>query len=102
MTYRTSSEWSGGFVATITIANTGTTVINGWTLVFTFGGDQWLTNWWNSTASQAGATVTIHNAAWNAIIQPGGSVSVGFQGSWQTGNGAPASFTLNGVPCAVG
>jgi len=102
VTYRIGSQWAGGFTASIVIDNTGTTVINGWTLVFTFGGDQWLTNWWSATAVQAGPTVTLGNQTWNAVIQPGGSVTLGFLGSCKTSNPAPSSFTLNGVPCAVG
>ena len=101
VTYRTDSQWAGGFTASIQIGNTGTTVINGWTLVFTFGGDQWLTNWWNTIAVQAGAKVTLSNQSWNAVIQPGGTVTLGFLGSWNTSNAVPSSFTLNGAPCTA-
>ncbi len=102
VTYGPGTEWAGGFIAGITITNTGTRPINGWTLVFTFGGDQQLSNWWNAAASQSGAKVTLANRTWNALIQPRGSVTLGFLGTWKTSNAVPSSFTLNGVPCTVG
>ena len=40
VTYATQSQWAGGFVAGVTIANTGSSPISGWTLKFTFPGDQ--------------------------------------------------------------
>jgi alpha-galactosidase len=40
VTYSTQSQWAGGFVANATVANSGTTGISGWTLGFTFPGDQ--------------------------------------------------------------
>ena len=47
VTYSTQSQWAGGFVASVTIANPGSAAINGWTLAFTFPGDQKITNAWS-------------------------------------------------------
>ncbi len=102
VTYRNTSQWHGGFVAGITLANTGAARINGWVLVFRFGGDQVITSTWNAATSQDEGLVALRNLSWNTVIPAGGSVSVGFQGTWTTSNAAPGSFTLNGVPCAVG
>ncbi len=99
VTYATASQWAGGFVANITITNTGTSAINGWTLVFTFPGDQKITNGWNGTISQNGETVTITNMGYNATIAAGGSTSLGFQGTWTTSDAPPTSFTVNGTTC---
>ena len=65
VTYTTASQWAGGFVANVTITDTGTTTINGWTLKFTFPGDQQITSAWSGTASQSGENVTITNASYN-------------------------------------
>ena len=54
--YATSSEWPGGFVANVTITNTGTSSINGWTLTFTYPGDQRVTNAWIPRSPRAGRT----------------------------------------------
>ena len=96
--------WPGGFVANLTISDTGTTAINGWTLVFTLPAGQTITGtgWGASSIRQDGQVVTIINTPWDAIINPGANVSVGFQGTWTTNSGAPTDFTLNGAPCAAG
>ena len=100
VTYTKASEWTGGFVANVTIGDTGTTPVNGWKLTFTFPGDQKITNAWNATISQSGASVTATNASYDAAISPGGSVSIGFQGTWTSNDTSPASFSLNGTACS--
>ena len=99
--YTTANQWGGGFVASVTVTDTGTAAISGWTLKFTFPGDQQITNAWSGTASQSGQNVTIANASYNASIAPGGSTSLGFQGTWNTSDAAPAAFTLNGATCTT-
>jgi len=91
-------------VANVAIANTGTTAINGWTLVFTLPAGQTIVGipWGASGIRQDGQVVTITNASWDAVIDPGASVSVGFQGTWTTNSGIPTAFTLNGASCATG
>ncbi len=94
-------EWAGGFTANITIADTGTAAINGWTLTFTFPGDQKVgTNVWNSTVTQVGQKVTITNVSYNATISPGGNTSFGFQGTWTSNDTSPTSFAVNGTTCS--
>jgi hypothetical protein len=98
VTYTTSSQWSGGFVASVTIT-AGPTAIAGWTLQFRFPGDQQATNTWNGVETASGENVTITNESYNADIPAGGSTSLGFQGSWSTSDAAPTSFTVNGTVC---
>ena len=100
VTYTKSSEWTGGFVANMTIGNTGGAAVNGWQLTFTFPGDQRITNAWNATVSQSGSNVTAANASYDGTISPGGSVSIGFQGTWASNDTAPTSFSLNGTACS--
>jgi cellulase/cellobiase CelA1 len=101
VTYARQSEWPGGFVAQLTIANTGATAVSGWTLAFTFPGDQVVTNAWNATVRQSGAAVTATNLSYNGTIAPAASVSFGFQGTWRASDASPTAFTLNGAPCTV-
>jgi O-glycosyl hydrolase len=101
VTYATQSQWAGGFVAGVTIANTGSPVINGWTLKFTFPGDQKITNAWNAAVTQSGENVTITNASYNGTIAPGGNASLGFQGTWASSDAAPTVFTVNGAACTA-
>jgi poly(hydroxyalkanoate) depolymerase family esterase len=100
VSYVKTSEWAGGFVANVTINDTGTAAINGWRLTFTFPGDQVVTNAWSATVTQNGTSVTAVNASYDAAISPGGNVSFGMQGTWKNNDTAPASFSLNGTPCS--
>jgi O-glycosyl hydrolase len=95
----TPDQWQGGFTANITIADTGSSAINGWTLGFTFPGDQKITNAWNGVASQSGENVTITNESYNATIAAGSSTSLGFQGTWTSSDATPTAFTVNGTTC---
>jgi hypothetical protein len=99
--YATQSQWSGGFVAGITITNTGATTVNGWTLKFTFPGDQQITDTWNGTTTQSGENVTITNVSYNGVIAPGGNTTLGFQGTWTSSDATPTAFTLNGTTCTT-
>ena len=95
----TPNQWQGGFTANVSIGNTGSTAINGWTLTFTFPGDQKITNAWNGIATQTGENVTIKNEPYNAAIAPAGSTSLGFQGTWTSNDTTPATFAVNGATC---
>ena len=99
--YTVSSQWSGGCGAAITIDNTGTTAISSWTLTWTFGNGQTVTQLWNGNAAQTGANVSVTNESYNGNIPAGGSYSgMGFNGTWNsTANAVPTSFAVNGVTC---
>ncbi|GLI02863.1 cellulose binding domain-containing protein [Phytohabitans aurantiacus] len=99
--YTVQSQWTGGFVAAVTVHNQSSVALNGWTLGFRFTGDQRITSAWGVSVFQNGAVVTADSAAWNGAIPVGGSASFGFQGSWVGGNPAPTAFTLNGGPCTA-
>jgi endo-1,4-beta-xylanase len=100
VTYTRNSEWPGGFTAQVIIANTGTTAINGWSLTFTWPGDQKITSNFNGGFSQSGANATLTNASYNGTIAAGSSITDGFQGSWASNDSSPASFSVNGTACA--
>ncbi|MET8360976.1 cellulose binding domain-containing protein [Micromonospora sp. NPDC005171] len=102
VTYRNQSEWPGGFVATATVHNAGTAPVDGWTVTFSFPGDQQVTSGWNATIGQTGATVTARNVDWNRVLAPDGSVTFGVQGRWSASDVPPTGFSLNGTPCTVG
>jgi Cellulose binding domain/Fibronectin type III domain len=99
--YRITSNWTGGFVAELTLTNTGPAPIDGWALAFTFGGDQRIGSAWNASAVQSGATVTLTNVTWNRTLVPGATATIGMIGSWRASNAGPTVFTLNGTACTV-
>ena len=96
----TKNEWSTGFTADITIANTTAVALSGWTLGFSFPGDSQITNSWNATVTQSGHDVVASGASYNSSIAAGGTASFGFQGTYSSGNDNPTAFTLNGTTCA--
>jgi hypothetical protein len=100
--YSIVNQWPGGFQGGLTINNTGSTAINGWSLSFSFANGQTITQMWNANYTQSGSNVTVTNLSYDGSIPPGGSLSsVGFLGSWNGTNSAPTAFTLNGTACSV-
>jgi endo-1,4-beta-xylanase len=97
----TANTWNTGFTTSITIRNNGPGTINGWTLRFTFPGNQAVTNAWNSTPAQNGTAVTLTNVSYNAVINPGGTTNMGFQATYSGTNTNPASFTVNTTTCTL-
>ncbi|WP_433498939.1 cellulose binding domain-containing protein [Sphaerimonospora sp. CA-214678] len=97
----TMNSWNNGFTTSISITNTGSSAIDGWTLVFTLPSGQTITGGWNATYSPSSGQVSARNVSYNATLAPGATLEIGFQAT-HTGNTAkPTSFTLNGVPCTV-
>ncbi|HZM80128.1 MAG TPA: glycoside hydrolase family 9 protein [Candidatus Limnocylindrales bacterium] len=100
--YVIQSQWGGGFTTKVTVKNTGTTTINGWTLAFTFpAAGQAVSSGWSATWSQTGLNVTAVPLDWNRVLGPGASTEIGFQGTWTNANPEPPAFTINGTACTV-
>ena len=98
VTYSADS-WGNGFVANVTVANTGSSAVNGWSLGFTLPSGQAVTNSWNATLSGSSGALTARNVSHNGSIPAGGSTSFGFQGTYSGSFASPSSFTLNGSAC---
>jgi hypothetical protein len=99
VTYSLVNSWQGGFQGQAVIKNTGGGTVNGWTLAWTFPGDQKISQLWNGSYTQSGEAVRVTNASYNAAIPPGGTVTVGFTGTFTSNDTSPSAFTLNGAPC---
>jgi alpha-L-arabinofuranosidase len=95
VTFADTNDWGSGFTGNLTLTNTGSSAINGWTLSFDFVGT--ISSIWNaSITSKSGNRYTIANASYNAVINPGQSVTIGFNAS--PGHAAaPTKYVLNGV-----
>ena len=98
---RGAATWNSGLTADLTITNTGTTALNGWSVAFALPGGQTITSGWNATYSPTSGQVTARNVAYNAAIAPNASVSVGFQATHTGNTAAPTAFTLNGAVCTI-
>ncbi|GGQ24619.1 glucuronoxylanase xynC [Streptosporangium pseudovulgare] len=97
----TMSTWNNGFTAAISITNTGTSAINGWTLAFTLPSGQTITSGWNATYSPSSGQVSARNVDYNGTLAPGATIEIGFQATHTGDTAEPTAFTLNGVPCVV-
>ncbi|MET8991531.1 cellulose binding domain-containing protein [Nonomuraea wenchangensis] len=89
-TYRNAGQWQGGFQGEVTVKNTGTTPMSGWTVRWTFANGQQVTQIWGGTLSASGANVTVRNESWNGSLAPGASTTFGFLGSQSGTNTAPS------------
>src|SRR5215468_1690760 len=76
VTYTISSQWTGGFGANVAITNLGDPV-TAWTLRWSFGAGQTVTQAWNATVTQSGSAVTAVNVSYNGSLATGGSTSFG-------------------------
>ncbi|MEV1013632.1 glycoside hydrolase family 9 protein [Micromonospora sp. NPDC049801] len=104
VSYANYGAWQGntGFTAQLTIRNTGSTAVNGWTTRFAFTGDQRVREAWLAKVTQSGATVTAKNESYNAKIVPGGTATFGFNATTNGGaNPNPGLVTVNGNACSL-
>ncbi|MEV0621918.1 PHB depolymerase family esterase [Nonomuraea sp. NPDC050404] len=90
------SQWGNGYVIQpLTITNTSTSTITGWTVTFTLPAGHTLTGSWNAAVTTSGQTVTVRSAGHNGTLAPGAATtSFGFQASGPGGNTAlPSGYT---------
>ncbi|MFG1884127.1 cellulose binding domain-containing protein [Micromonospora sp. NPDC049102] len=99
VTYLKTGDWGTGAQFDVTLGNTSTVGVNGWTLTWSLPGSQRITQSWNATVTQSGAAATAVNAAWNAVIPAAGSTSFGI--ITDSPLGGATGFALNGSPCAA-
>jgi Cellulose binding domain/Fibronectin type III domain len=107
VTYSLASGWTSGFVANVSVTNTGPTPISGWTLAFRFPADtETIASAWNvkyRQEGQDGRDVVVTPGDWNGTLAAAGgnSADFGFVGNQTGANPPPASFTLNGTVCST-
>lgn len=98
--YADQNDWGSGFTGAVSIKNTGSQPINGWTLTWTWAGNQQVIQSWNSTYTQGGHNVALTNAPWNGNINPGNTLSgIGFNANYSGTNQNPTVFYVNGTLC---
>ncbi|MEW1585758.1 cellulose binding domain-containing protein [Micromonospora vinacea] len=97
--YTVASQWPGGFTGNVTVTNLGDPV-TGWTLRWSYGAGQQVSQAWGATASQSGNQVSATNVDYNGSLATNASATFGFNASWNnSSNPAPSGFTLNNVAC---
>lgn len=98
----TVSAWNNGLTDNITVTNTGSSTLDGWTLTFTLRSGQTITSGWNATFSPTSGAVTARNVGYNGTLAPGASTSIGFQATHSGDSRGPTDFELNGTACQAG
>lgn len=87
--YAVTNQWSTGFTGNVTISCAAGSSLSGWQAGWDFGAGQRLTQAWNAVCKQEATRVTCSNTSWNGSVPSGGSVSFGFNGTWDGSNPVP-------------
>ncbi|MBC7267955.1 MAG: PQQ-dependent sugar dehydrogenase [Streptomyces sp.] len=99
---RAVESWGTGTKVELTVTNTGSAPVNGWTLRYPLPLGQTIVSDWNTDLTQLANVVTATSASYNSAIAPGAAVTLGYVAQ-HTGDAAPPPrFMLNGDACAVG
>jgi hypothetical protein len=77
-TYNVTSSWWGGGIANISITNTGTATIPGWSVSWTYSDSTYVQSFWNGTVTGSAPTFSASDVGWNHDIGPGQTASFGF------------------------
>jgi len=102
--YGIQNDWGAGFVTNIRLTNRGDT-LNGWTLTFSFAGNQRIqAPGWSATWTQAAGSTSVSatNLDWNRTLTNGQFTEFGFQAAYSGANAKPTSFSVNGTQCTGG
>ncbi len=86
------NSWSGGYQAQVTVTNSGTMPITGWSTSFAFPGSQTIASSWSAVVSQSGKQVTASNASWNGSLSAGATTTWGMVVNGDSG-------ALTGLAC---
>jgi endoglucanase len=92
--YSVQTDWGSGFTAVLTVTNTGTSAITGWTVTYSYAGNQTLQSGWSGNWTQSGKAVTVTNASYNGSLAAGAAATgVGANFNYSGTNAAPTSVT---------
>ncbi|WP_410592413.1 protein kinase domain-containing protein [Amycolatopsis sp. lyj-23] len=75
--YEVTNAWPGGAQAQVTVHNDRPTRLTGWTVTWVQPGGAAIRDLWNGTLTRTGASVTVTDAGWNALVEAGGSATFG-------------------------
>lgn len=104
VTYDVTDGWGNGYVANISVTDTGPNPIDGWTLAFAFpASSESVSSDWNGNWTESGQNVEVTSLDWNATLAANGgnSADIGFVGANNGAYPSPAAFTLNGTVCST-
>ena len=93
------SEWSTGYIATMTVRNDAPDPMTGWRVEFELPTGTSIVQHWNANLTRAGTRYIFTSLPWNGGLPAGVSTSFGWMAS---GTGTPQGCLINNVSCAGG
>ncbi|MES2352457.1 MAG: cellulose binding domain-containing protein, partial [Pseudomonadota bacterium] len=97
--YVMTSNWWGGGVAEVSIANKGTDVIHGWNVSWTYADKSNVGGFWNANVTGTTPTFSATNVDWNRDIQPGQTVVFGLVFSNESTENPVSTPVVTGDVC---
>lgn len=110
--YAVTARAAGRFTAVLTLVNSGSAPIEGWTLRWSYPPGTKLSDGWNAAvSSRPSGGAQARNVAGDRVLARGGSTTIGFVGTFRATPArgrtagsdptqpAPSGFSLNGVTC---
>ncbi len=75
--------WDTGYQASIVVSNHTNSILNTWQVALNMPQEHTITQGWSGEFDTSGDPVIISNLNWNATLEPGDSVSVGYVAEYQ-------------------
>jgi cellulase/cellobiase CelA1 len=94
-----ASGHTGGFNAKLHVKNTGIQPVRGWTLTFPLGDGVEIVSVWNAELVVSKGQIETRSLKWNADVEPGKYITLGFGATGPLAAADPAPFKVNGITC---
>ncbi|MEU7972424.1 cellulose binding domain-containing protein [Micromonospora sp. NPDC049089] len=86
------ARWGNGFVATVTVRNTGTQPLDRWRVSWRWSGDERVQTVWGGVVETTGADVSVRNASYNGTLALDGATTFGML---VTASAVPDGLTMS-------
>ncbi|MEW2429415.1 cellulose binding domain-containing protein [Micromonospora sp. NPDC047644] len=86
------ARWGGGFVATVTVRNTGTQPLDRWRVSWRWAEDERVQTVWGGVVESTGADVSVRNASYNGALALDGATTFGLL---VTASAVPDGLTMS-------
>jgi hypothetical protein len=98
--YDVERQRNGTFRAELKLKNLSRDTVFGWTLNWSFSGDQQVTEVRGGSFTQGGQTVSVTDTGLNAELEGRDRITLVIEGTYSGSNAEPALFKLNQVACS--
>ncbi|GGL02608.1 chitin-binding protein [Sphaerisporangium melleum] len=88
-TFATLGNWGNGYQGEVTVRNSGSSAISGWTVRWTLPSGTTVNSLWNGSYTVSGSQIAVKNAAHNGSLGSGASTTFGY-----VAQGSPGSPSL--------